>query len=199
MAVYEHSYKPYDGTLTPAWSRFLVLPRYAYETVFKSKFAIGFLVACMVAPLLYTILIYLNHNVSALEILGLPAGAAIPITPEFFGILIGIQTGLGFLFTVVNGPDRNNDAVANFVDRPDIGNPRTTEAIRSPTTSPTSPPSSATTETIRQVPVADAAYLPIGSTAAGIAGIMCGSPEKGGKRSGNQVDFCLHDPAQPTG
>ena len=123
MAVYEHSYKPYDGTLTPAWSRFLVLPRYAYETVFKSKFAIGFLVACMVVPLLYTILIYLNHNVSALEILGLPAGAAIPITPEFFGILIGIQTGLGFLFTVVNGPvllsrDLANNALPLYLCRP---------------------------------------------------------------------------------
>ena len=43
MAVYEHHYKPYDGALTAAWSRFLVLPRYAYESVFKSKFATGFL------------------------------------------------------------------------------------------------------------------------------------------------------------
>ncbi len=123
MAVYEHSYKPYDGPLTPAWSRFLVLPRYAYETVFKSKFAIGFLVACLIAPLAYTILIYLNHNVSALEILGLPAGVAIPITPEFFGILIWIQTILGFLFTVVNGPvllsrDLANNALPLYLSRP---------------------------------------------------------------------------------
>ena len=123
MAVYEHSYKPYDGALTPAWSRFLVLPRYAYETVFKSKFAIGFLIACAIAPLAYLILIYLNHNLSALEILGLPAGVAVPITPAFFGVLIGFQTGLGFLFTVVVGPillsrDLANNALPLYLCRP---------------------------------------------------------------------------------
>ena len=31
MAVYEHTYKPYAGPLTPRWSRFLVIPRHAYR------------------------------------------------------------------------------------------------------------------------------------------------------------------------
>ena len=69
MAVYEHSYKPYAGALTPHWARFLVLPRYAYESVFKSKFAVAFLALSYVCPLIYTILIYLHHNVNALAIL----------------------------------------------------------------------------------------------------------------------------------
>ena len=29
MAVYKKAYRGYDGPLTPAWSRFLVIPRYA--------------------------------------------------------------------------------------------------------------------------------------------------------------------------
>ena len=123
MAVYEHYYKPYDGALTAAWSRFLVLPRYAYESVFKSKFATGFLVLCGVAPLIYTILIYLNHNLGALQILQLPAGVAIPITPEFFAVFVWLQTILGFLFTVVNGPvlvsrDLANNALPLYLCRP---------------------------------------------------------------------------------
>ena len=42
MAVYGRSYRRYAGVLTPTWSRFLIFPRYAYETVFKSKLFVGF-------------------------------------------------------------------------------------------------------------------------------------------------------------
>ena len=31
MAVYKKTYRPYDGELTPSWTRFLVIPRYAFE------------------------------------------------------------------------------------------------------------------------------------------------------------------------
>jgi len=36
MAVHELAYKPYAGPLTPAWSRFLIIPRHAYRDVFAS-------------------------------------------------------------------------------------------------------------------------------------------------------------------
>ncbi|MGH9936777.1 MAG: hypothetical protein ACREAM_11060, partial [Blastocatellia bacterium] len=70
MAVYEHTYKPYEGKLTPAWARFLVLPRYAYQDLFKYKLFTGLFVLCYVCPLIYMVLIYLRHNVSALAALG---------------------------------------------------------------------------------------------------------------------------------
>ena len=31
MAVYEQTYKRYAGKLTPEWSRFLIIPRHAFE------------------------------------------------------------------------------------------------------------------------------------------------------------------------
>ena len=68
MAVYERTYQPYVGTLTPKWSRFLVLPRYAYAEVFKKKLFISFLVSCFVWPLLLAVLIYLPHNSSFLKL-----------------------------------------------------------------------------------------------------------------------------------
>ena len=37
MAVYEHLYGAYEGESQSAWSRFLVIPRYAVREVFKSK------------------------------------------------------------------------------------------------------------------------------------------------------------------
>ena len=35
MAVYERTYHGYEGSLTPAWSRFLIVPRYSYREVFQ--------------------------------------------------------------------------------------------------------------------------------------------------------------------
>ena len=38
MAVYKKTYRPYEGVLTPGWSRFLVLTRYAFEDLRRSRF-----------------------------------------------------------------------------------------------------------------------------------------------------------------
>jgi len=38
MAVFKHAYKGYDGPLTPTWSRFLTLPRYAFEEMSRKRF-----------------------------------------------------------------------------------------------------------------------------------------------------------------
>src|SRR5262249_50130010 len=101
MAVYEHTYKPYEDNLTPAWSRFLVLPRYAYQDLFKYKLFTALFVLCYVCPLIYTVLIYLRHNVGALAVFGMSAleiAKAIPIGGGFFFIFINIQTSLAFIF-----------------------------------------------------------------------------------------------------
>ena len=42
MAVYERTYRPYQGTLTPERTRFLVLPRYAYREIFRTKLFASF-------------------------------------------------------------------------------------------------------------------------------------------------------------
>ena len=38
MAVYKRSYRAYTGRLTPEWSRFYILTRYALRNLFRSKF-----------------------------------------------------------------------------------------------------------------------------------------------------------------
>ena len=123
MAVYEHSYKPYAGPLTPQGARFLVLPRYAYESIFKSKFAIGFLAISYVCPLIYAILIYLHHNVNALAAMGISSADVVSINGDFFAIFTGIQSSLSFILTVVIGPvlisrDLANNALPLYLCRP---------------------------------------------------------------------------------
>lgn len=123
MAVYEHHYKPYEGRLTPAWARFLVLPRYAYQDLLKYKFFIGFLVACFVGPLISAIIIYLHHNLSLLSGWQINPRDLITINGDFFGVMTYVQALLAFVFTVVIGPvlisrDLANNALPLYLCRP---------------------------------------------------------------------------------
>jgi len=123
MAVYEHSYKPYEGRLTPEWARFLVLPRYAYQDLFKYKTFITLFVLSFVAPLIGTILIYLHHNANALQIMDISAADIVPINGIFFYVFTLIQSQLAFLFTVIIGPvlvsrDLANNALPLYLCRP---------------------------------------------------------------------------------
>ena len=69
MAVYEKTYRPYTGPLTAERSRYFVLPRYACQEIFSSKFFVAFLVLCFVWPLILAVTLYLPHNVSVLKLL----------------------------------------------------------------------------------------------------------------------------------
>ncbi|MCI0336038.1 MAG: hypothetical protein L0226_00530 [Acidobacteria bacterium] len=123
MAVYEHSYKPYEGTLTSAWSRFLVIPRYAYQDLFKYKLFIALFVLCYVYPLISTVIIYLHHNANALAVLDITVSDILPINATFFYVLVSVQTSLAFVFTVIIGPvlvsrDLANNALPLYLCRP---------------------------------------------------------------------------------
>lgn len=123
MAVYEHTYKPYEGSLTKPWTRFLVIPRYAYEDLFQYKFFIALYVLCFVCPLIYTILIYLHHNTNALAIFGVNPAQLVPINGPFFRVFISVQSALAFIFTVIIGPvlisrDLANNGLPLYLCRP---------------------------------------------------------------------------------
>jgi len=123
MAVYEHTYKPYAGPLTPEWSRFLVIPRHAYRDVFSSKLFTGFFALCFVCPLVMAILIYLHHNLTAMAIFEINLRDLVPINGVFFQFFVAFQTGLAFLLTVLIGPplvsrDLANNALPLYLCRP---------------------------------------------------------------------------------
>jgi ABC-2 type transport system permease protein len=123
MAVYEHTYKPYAGTITPLWSRFLVIPRHIFGAVFQSKLFIGFFAFCYVPPLIFAILIYLRHNLNALSILNLKVSEVLVINPSFFLNACSWQQAFAFLLTVIVGPilisrDLTNNALPLYLCRP---------------------------------------------------------------------------------
>lgn len=123
MAVYEHTYKRYAEELTPTWSRFLIIPRHAYRTVFQSKLFVAFFVACFIAPLIFAILIYLHHNVNALGILQANIDELVPINNTFFQTFVSVQGSFAFFLTLLVGPplvsrDLTNNGLPLYLCRP---------------------------------------------------------------------------------
>ena len=123
MAVYEHTYKQFSGKLTPEWSRFLIIPRYAYRDVFKSKLFTSFFAICFIPLLIEAILIYLHHNVSALAILKVNVRELLPIDSSFFETFMNIQSGFAFFVALLVGPpqvsrDLRNNALPLYLCRP---------------------------------------------------------------------------------
>jgi hypothetical protein len=123
MAVYEHNYKPFSGKLTPEWSRFLIIPRHAYRSVFQSKLFTAFFVVCMAYPLIAAILIYLHHNTQALGILQLQINELFPIDASFFQWYLFVQGQFAFYLNLLVGPplisrDVANNALPLYLARP---------------------------------------------------------------------------------
>lgn len=123
MAVYEQTYKPYKGKLTPEWSRFLIIPQHTLRGVFNSKLFTAFYVICFLPLLVEAVLIYLHHNVTALAIMNLNARQLIPIDGSFFQYFVSIQGGFAFFVALLVGPplvsrDLRNNALPLYLCRP---------------------------------------------------------------------------------
>src|SRR5437762_7325929 len=125
MAVYKRSYRGYAGSVTSEWSRFAIIPRYAYRGLFRSKIMTAFFVICFVPPLVFLFLIYLANNIGSFAKVFGVTGATSPfaVDGEFFATYLGIQAGLSFVLTAFVGPglisgDLANRALPLYLSRP---------------------------------------------------------------------------------
>jgi ABC-2 type transport system permease protein len=128
VAVYERSYRSYTGALTPEKTRFLVLPRYSYQEVFRSKLFVTFLAACGIWPLVLAILIYLPHNLKFLQTIEAQTGAVMSFFGNydagffFFWFMIP-YTLVAFAVAFIVGPalisaDLRNNGLPLYLSRP---------------------------------------------------------------------------------
>jgi ABC-2 type transport system permease protein len=129
MAVYERSYRPFEGELTPKEIRFLVLPRYAYQHVFRSKLFIAFIGVWFLYLLVLAFLIYLPNNLSILEKLGTTSQelTVFPLFNQnaswFFWGFMFPMAWFAFATTLVIGPglispDLRNNGLPLYLSRP---------------------------------------------------------------------------------
>src|SRR5262249_46172528 len=126
MAVYERTYRRWEGPQTTRWRRFLVVPRYALAEVMSSRAFVIFYALCFVLPFVGLLAIYLRHNLSALKLLNLPLDRireALPIDARFFDGGLRVQGFFAFVMVVIVAPglvapDLRNNGLALYLSRP---------------------------------------------------------------------------------
>lgn len=124
MAVYKRTYKGYAGALTPEWSRFFVIPRFAWRGLLNQKFVTIFYAVCFFYPLGCAVAIYLNNNLSFLgQYIPVPRNGLFDVGGKFFLIYTNVQGALAFILTAFIGPglvspDLSNGALPLYFCRP---------------------------------------------------------------------------------
>ncbi len=125
MAVYKRRYNSYTGSLTPQWSRFFVLTRFALADLFKSRFFVLLLILCML-PLLFAagyIFVANNKTLQLLMQARPEVGNFFKVENDFFIVLMIVQAEAAFLLNCWVGPvlisgDLTNGALPLFLSRP---------------------------------------------------------------------------------
>ena len=123
MAVYKRRYAAYTGSLTPEWSRFFVLTRYAFSELFKSRFFVILLILSLVPILFFAGYIFIANNKTVQLLLPMGAADVFSVEARYFTIIMIVQTQAAFLLNCWVGPvliagDLTNGALPLFLSRP---------------------------------------------------------------------------------
>jgi ABC-type transport system involved in multi-copper enzyme maturation permease subunit len=123
MAVYKRRYAPYTGSLTPEWSRFFVLTRYAFADLFKSRFFVLLLILSLVPCLFFAGYIFVANNKTVQLLLPMGPADMFSVDAKFFTFVMIVQTQAAFLLNCWVGPvliagDLTNGALPLFLSRP---------------------------------------------------------------------------------
>jgi ABC-2 type transport system permease protein len=111
--------------MTPEWSRFLILPRYAWASLFKQRFLLILYVVCFFYPIGCAVFLYVNANLASLTSV-IPNAAQLKglnVGGDFFSTFTAIQGSLAFVLTSFIGPglvspDLANNALPLYFCRP---------------------------------------------------------------------------------
>src|ERR687892_1561158 len=123
MAVYKRGYRRYAGPLTGRWTRFMVLPRYAWRKLYQQRLVLLLTMAAFVWPLLCAGFVYLTNHVELLQGLEPEFRAFIRVDGRFFSIFMYVQAGCAVFLAALAGPglvapDLANNALPLYFSRP---------------------------------------------------------------------------------
>jgi len=97
MAVYKRNYTAYQGTVTPVWSRVLVLARYAFDEAWSSKITVGLFIFCLLPCIISLLVIYLVDNPVARALIGGRGPETLAIDAKFFLKVLQTQSWLALV------------------------------------------------------------------------------------------------------
>ncbi|RLE34679.1 MAG: hypothetical protein DRJ61_04695 [Acidobacteria bacterium] len=123
MVVRDRAWSAWEGSVTPASRRFLVLTRYALKDVFESRVFLAFYILCLIPSAAALLAIYFSHNTQFLEqFAGIDSWFA--KAPNWIFLhLFGWQAMPAFLVAVIATPpliaaDIGNNALQVILARP---------------------------------------------------------------------------------
>jgi ABC-2 type transport system permease protein len=123
MAVYKRGYRRYAGPLTGRWTRFLVLPRYAWRRLYQQRLVLLLTMLAFVWPLLCAGFIYLTNHAELLQGLDEEFRQFIQVNGEFFSVFMYVQAVFAVFLAALAGPsliapDLANNALPLYFSRP---------------------------------------------------------------------------------
>jgi ABC-2 type transport system permease protein len=123
MSVYKRGYRRYVGPRTGPWTRFLVLPRYAWRRLYQRRLVLLLTILAFVWPLLCACFIYLSNRVELLQGFDEELRQFIQVNGQFFAVFMYIQAGFAVFLAALAGPgliapDLANNALPLYFSRP---------------------------------------------------------------------------------
>jgi ABC-2 type transport system permease protein len=123
MAVYKRGYRPYRGPLTGRWTRFMVLPRNAWQRLYQQRLVLLLTMVAFVWPLLCAGFVYLTNNAALLQGLDPAFRQFIQVNGKFFAVFMYVQAVFAVFLSALAGPgllapDLANNALPLYFSRP---------------------------------------------------------------------------------
>jgi ABC-type transport system involved in multi-copper enzyme maturation permease subunit len=124
MAVYKRRYNSYTGALTPQWSRFFVLTRFAFADLLKSRFFVLLLILSIVPCLFSAGYIFVANNKTLQLLMQLRSEMDFfKVESQYFIVVMIVQAEAAFLLNCWVGPvlisgDLTSGALPLFLSRP---------------------------------------------------------------------------------
>ena len=123
MAVYKRGYRRYSGPLTGRWTRFMVLPRFAWQRLYQQRLVLLLTIVAFIWPLACAGFIYLTNHVELLQGLEPEFRDFIKVDGRFFSIFMYVQAAFAVFLAAMAGPglvapDLSNNALPLYLSRP---------------------------------------------------------------------------------
>lgn len=123
MAVYKRGYRRYQGPLTGRWTRFMVLPRYAWRRLYQQRLVVLLTMLAMVWPVLCAGFVYLTNHADLLQGFDRGFRQFVQVNGTFFSIFMYVQSTFAVFLAALAGPglvapDLANNALPLYFSRP---------------------------------------------------------------------------------
>ena len=124
MAVYKRGYQRYRGPLTGPWTRFMVLPKSAWRSLYRQRLVLLLTILAFVWPILCAVFVYLTNHAALLQGLDGDFRKFIQVDGNFFVVFMYVQSAFAVFLAALAGPGLIAPDLANNASNSSSLSPR---------------------------------------------------------------------------